>query len=183
MFTNCRFWLILPIETCFSFAYLPLTVLMLLSPYLGWRLRLLAAALVLLGLVVTSLPGSSGCSAIGHHSSSCMATAPSTTYFERPRLQLSVARKRKRANFNTVLLLLLLSGDIAQNPGPRSCSMCKREFHGCSIPYPCATCSQLAHYGCTNLTLIERRRNDVWYCGPGCVECESTVCRLFTAVI
>ncbi len=75
-----------------------------------------------------------------------------------------------------VALLLLLSGDVASNPGPADnvsgefCFLCKKKFIPQAHPIPCESCGQRAHSGCTSLTAYEKqqwRNGDFvpWFCG------------------
>ncbi len=79
------------------------------------------------------------------------------------------------------LLLLLVCGDVASNPGPttpvsvHSCFLCHKAFVPQARPICCDSCGRYAHSGCTSLTAFEKssRRSGQyvpWFCGaPNCL--------------
>ena len=70
----------------------------------------------------------------------------------------------------TLLLLLQMSGDVHQNPGPATkypCPVCARNVTSRGVSYQCNICSGLVHakyYGCLNAA--QYRRSSDWACDP-----------------
>ncbi len=94
----------------------------------------------------------------------------------------STAHSRNRRFF---LLLILLAGDVAVNPGPSlnqeidltvPCVLCHRDFSKQTRPITCENCGKWVHSGCSTLTAWEKKqRRDghhvPWFCGDqACIQ-------------
>ncbi|KAM7293865.1 hypothetical protein ISCGN_023446 [Ixodes scapularis] len=65
---------------------------------------------------------------------------------------------------------VLLSGDVASNPGPQhtTCTRCTKRVLDCQAALCCDACDRWSHRACVYVSLPEYRKlsssNDLWYC-------------------
>ena len=86
-------------------------------------------------------------------------------------------RCRRKAP-NLVFWLLLLAGDVEQNPGPvrYPCTVCKQPVRCNQRGIECTRCENWSHVRCCGVSVdeyekISANENELWYC-PGCLACE-----------
>ena len=79
---------------------------------------------------------------------------------------------------NLVFWLLLLAGDVEQNPGPvrYPCTVCKQPVRCNQRGIECTRCENWSHVRCCGVSVdeyekISANKNELWYC-PRCLACE-----------
>ena len=84
-------------------------------------------------------------------------------------------RSNKTATKVTVLLCIILSGDIQLNPGPSKCNSCKKSLKSNSLTLTCYDCNKSVHIKCAGIYKHEfnstYRNLDTWHCSDCSAPC------------
>ena len=84
-------------------------------------------------------------------------------------------RSNKTATNFTVLLCIILSGDIQLNPGPSKCNSCKKSLKSNSLILKCNDCNKSVHIKCAGISRHEfdsiYRNLDTWHCSDCSAPC------------
>ena len=103
-----------------------------------------------------------------------------TTFLPRPiqNLCLRIILKPEERTVMTLLVLLVLSGDIEVNPGPirHPCTICSKCVRSNQRAVLCCKCDLWTHAKCCGVSISEYqslsdREDDSWMC-PGCLMAE-----------